>query len=105
MMVGIVILICIAIALLSLAMMRLERGPRGTAGLALFLVVLPALGATASNTSNLVASACSAALGECARIFESEMRDGVIHGATVMAGGLDGDALSASWGWACHSTS
>ena len=47
-----------------------------------------------------VASACSAALGECARIFEAEMRDGVIHGATVMAGGLDGDAVSASWGWA-----
>ena len=46
------------------------------------------------------ALADSAAIGECARIFEAEIRDGVIHGATVMAGGLDGDAVSASWGWA-----
>lgn len=78
---------------------------------------------TAPNTSNLVAryyydwddrifaaeSAAptatvsvvrSSALVECARIFEAEIRDGVIHGATVMAGGLDGDAVTASWGWA-----
>ena len=27
---------------------------------------------------------------ECARIFKAEMRDGVIHGAAVVAGGLEG---------------
>ena len=56
--------------------------------------------ASSAASSNLVAAASSAALGECARIFEAEMCDGVIHGATVMAGGLDGDAVSGSWGWA-----
>ena len=40
------------------------------------------------------------AVAECARIFEAEMRDGVIHGATVMAGGLEGADVVASWGWA-----
>ncbi|MBQ6340394.1 MAG: beta-lactamase family protein [Kiritimatiellae bacterium] len=40
------------------------------------------------------------AVAECARIFEAEMRDGVIHGATVMAGGLEGTDVVASWGWA-----
>ena len=39
-------------------------------------------------------------VAECARIFEAEMRDGVIHGATVMAGGLEGADIVASWGWA-----
>ena len=45
---------------------------------------------------------CAAAHGiaECSRIFEAEISDGVIHGAAVMAGGLDGDKVSASWGWA-----
>ena len=37
---------------------------------------------------------------ECARIFETEIRDGVIHGAAVVFGGLDGDEVSAAWGWA-----
>ena len=40
------------------------------------------------------------AVADCARIFEAEMRDGVIHGATVMAGGLEGTDVVASWGWA-----
>ena len=40
------------------------------------------------------------AVADCARIFETEMRDGVIHGATVMAGGLEGADVVASWGWA-----
>ena len=50
-----------------------------------------------------LAAACTArgdAVAECARIFEAEMRDGVIHGATVMAGGLEGTDVVASWGWA-----
>ena len=50
-----------------------------------------------------IAAACTArgnAVAECARIFEAEMRDGVIHGATVMAGGLEGADVAASWGWA-----
>ena len=50
-----------------------------------------------------LAAACTArgdAVAECARIFEAEMRDGVIHGATVMAGGLEGTDVAASWGWA-----
>lgn len=40
------------------------------------------------------------AVADCARIFEAEMRDHVIHGATVMAGGVDGVDVVASWGWA-----
>ena len=40
------------------------------------------------------------AVADCARIFEAEIRDGVIHGAAVVAGGLDGTDVSASWGWA-----
>ena len=45
---------------------------------------------------------CAAAHGiaECSRIFEAEISDGVIHGAAVMAGGLEGGDVSASWGWA-----
>ena len=34
------------------------------------------------------------------RIFEQEIDDGVIHGATVLAGGIDGEKVRASWGWA-----
>ena len=34
------------------------------------------------------------------RIFEQEIDDGVIHGATVLAGGIDGEVYRASWGWA-----
>lgn len=30
---------------------------------------------------------------ECAKIFDAEIRDGVIHGATVIAGGLEGETL------------
>ena len=49
----------------------------------------------------LVASGASGgALTECARLFEADMRDGVIHGAAVVAGGVDGIDVSASWGWA-----
>ena len=49
--------------------------------------------------------ACSAfadggGVARCADIFAREIEDGVIHGATVMAGGLDGEPVSASWGWA-----
>ena len=40
------------------------------------------------------------AVADCARIFEAELRDRVIHGATVMAGGVDGVDIVASWGWA-----
>ena len=40
------------------------------------------------------------AAADCARIFEAEMRDHVVHGATVMAGGVDGVDVVASWGWA-----
>ena len=40
------------------------------------------------------------AVADCARIFEAEIRDGVIHGATVIAGGLEGKDVVASWGWA-----
>lgn len=34
------------------------------------------------------------------RIFKQEIADGVIHGATVLVGGLDSEELRASWGWA-----
>ncbi len=40
------------------------------------------------------------ALSDCARIFEAEIREGVVHGAAVVAGGLDGETLSGAWGWA-----
>lgn len=46
------------------------------------------------------ASARSEAISTCERIFQSEIADGVIHGATVLSGGLDGDPLVGSWGWA-----
>ena len=42
----------------------------------------------------------AAPIQECAQIFEADIRDGVIHGAAVLAGGLDGEMLSGSWGWA-----
>ena len=34
------------------------------------------------------------------RIFGQEIDVGVIHGATVLAGGIDGEDVRASWGWA-----
>ena len=37
---------------------------------------------------------------ECARIFEAEIREGVVHGAVVVAGGLEGSDVVAAWGWA-----
>ncbi len=37
---------------------------------------------------------------ECARIFEAEIRDGVVHGAVVVSGGLEGPGVAAAWGWA-----
>ena len=40
------------------------------------------------------------AAADCARIFEAEMRDRVIHGATVMAGDVNGTDVVFSWGWA-----
>ena len=40
------------------------------------------------------------AIADCARIFEAEIRDGVVHGAAVVAGGLDGETISGAWGWA-----
>jgi len=42
----------------------------------------------------------SDAVARCAEIFQSEINDGVIHGATVLAGGLDGVTAVGSWGWA-----
>jgi len=51
--------------------------------------------------AGLVASGARGdATAECARIFEADMRDGIIHGAAVVAGGLDGNDVVASWGWA-----
>ncbi|MBO5941269.1 MAG: beta-lactamase family protein [Kiritimatiellae bacterium] len=44
--------------------------------------------------------ASNQAIGECERIFKAEIRDGVVHGAAVIAGGLDGAVQSGSWGWA-----
>ena len=40
------------------------------------------------------------AVEKCVRIFEGEMHDGVIHGAVVVAGGVNGSDVVASWGWA-----
>ena len=51
----------------------------------------------------VLAAACTArgdAVAECARIFEAEIRDGVIHGAVVVVGGLEGKDEVSSWGWA-----
>ena len=39
-------------------------------------------------------------VAECARIFEADIRDHVIHGAVVVAGGVEGSDVVASWGWA-----
>ena len=64
------------------------------AGLLRGAVVLVAVFAAAEVVAG------SVALDECGRIFESEIRDGVIHGATVVAGGVEGEPVSASWGWA-----
>lgn len=36
----------------------------------------------------------------CERIFGAGIRDGVIHGAAVVAGGPDGGTFSGAWGWA-----
>ena len=36
----------------------------------------------------------------CKRIFGAGIRDGVIHGAAVVAGGPDGETFSGAWGWA-----
>ena len=36
----------------------------------------------------------------CERIFGAGIRDGVIHGAAVVAGGPDGETFSGAWGWA-----
>ena len=43
---------------------------------------------------------CAEPIHECERIFDSDIRDGIIHGAAVMAGGLEGETLSGAWGWA-----
>ena len=43
---------------------------------------------------------CGDALAECASIFEEEIRAGIVHGAAVVAGELDGRTLSGAWGWA-----
>ena len=40
------------------------------------------------------------ALSDCARIFEAEIRENVVHGAAVVAGGIDGETLTGAWGWA-----
>ena len=39
-------------------------------------------------------------VAECARIFEADICDHVIHGAVVVAGGVEGSDVVASWGWA-----
>ena len=43
---------------------------------------------------------CEDAFAFCRRIFEAEIRDGVIHGAVAMAGDTEGTEFSATWGWA-----
>ena len=59
------------------------------------VVVVLATGLLASSVA-----ADSVATGECAKIFEAGIREGVIHGAAVVSGGLDGETLSGAWGWA-----
>ena len=44
--------------------------------------------------------AVSSDLDCCRRIFEAEIRDGVIHGAVALAGDAGGTRFSAAWGWA-----
>jgi CubicO group peptidase (beta-lactamase class C family) len=45
-------------------------------------------------------SSCSGrGIDDCAQIFKAEIRDGVIHGAAVIAGGLEGETVSGAWGW------
>jgi len=36
----------------------------------------------------------------CRRIFEAEIADGIIHGAAIVAGGLEEEPLTGAWGWA-----
>ena len=36
----------------------------------------------------------------CRRIFEADIADGIVHGAAIVVGGLDGEPLSGAWGWA-----
>ena len=59
-------------------------------------VVALACGAVLAQPSILRGDAIS----ECVRIFEAEIRDGVVHGAAVVAGGIDGEPLTGAWGWA-----
>ena len=59
-------------------------------------VVALACGAVLAQPSILRGDAIS----ECVRIFEAEIRDGVVHGAAVVAGGIDGKPLTGAWGWA-----
>ena len=55
----------------------------------------------ASAVSGMFGGTCAAkGIVDCGEIFKEEIRDGVIHGAAVIAGGLEGDAVSGSWGWA-----
>lgn len=49
---------------------------------------------------DVAASPVPDGMDECAKLFKDEIADGVIHGAAVVAGGLDGNQFSGSWGWA-----
>ena len=60
----------------------------------------PTLPRTPENYRKIMTQLASNPLQECAKIFESEIKDGVIHGAAVIAGGLEGETISGSWGWA-----
>ena len=49
---------------------------------------------------DVAASPVPDGMDECAKLFKDEIADGVIHGAAVVAVGLDGNQFSGSWGWA-----
>jgi CubicO group peptidase (beta-lactamase class C family) len=49
---------------------------------------------------SVLRGAADSRIETCARIFNAEIEDGVIHGAAVVSGGLNGGTLSCSWGWA-----
>ena len=72
----------------------------GLRGIAAFAVTALGVAACAFGTGAPSVSIQPGGPAECARIFEADIRDGVIHGAAVVAGGLDGEAWSGSWGWA-----
>ena len=72
----------------------------GMRGIAAFAAVAIGVAACAFGGGAPAVRVRQGGPAECERIFAADIRDGVIHGAAVVAGGLDGAAWSRAWGWA-----